>query len=87
MCVGVRRYLDIYSEAVLRGLVFILLSPDIGQHCSTQGYAERGWGDGDGGGGEQLWPGQLADNLMALRPNIRNTHLIISQALLYLEES
>ena len=35
------------------------------------------------GGGEQLWPGQLADNLMALRPNIRNTHLIISQALLY----
>ena len=36
------------------------------------------------GGGEQLWPGQLADNLMALRPNIRNTHLIISQALLYL---
>ena len=31
-----RRYLDIYSEAALRGLVFILLSPDIGQHCSTQ---------------------------------------------------
>ena len=35
------------------------------------------------GGGEQLWPGQLADNLMALRPNIRNTHQGISQALLY----
>ena len=32
------------------------------------------------GGGEQLWPGQLADNLMALRPNIGNTHQGISQA-------
>ena len=32
------------------------------------------------GGGEQLWPGQLADNLMALRPNIGNTHQGIIQA-------